>query len=242
MTDSAVDAFIDGLADDLRPVRRLWSPWARASAWLAVVGAAAGVLASFSDLSDLAHRLTSVPDMWVAVLGSVLTTVLGAVATFQLSLPDASSRWALLPLPGLAVWIAGTGFGCARTWVIPGLHPASLEEARTCFMFITALSVPLSILTVAMVRRAFPLRPNLVAATGGFAGGGGGGPAGGGVAPPRPGGPAAATRLNFFHPYDVGVTDVAVHVVAIGLVILANRAVGGRLLTPRARRAKGDRT
>ena len=225
MTDSVVDAFIDGLADDLRPVRRLWSPWARASAWLAVVGAAAGVLASFSDLSDLVHRLTYVPDMWVAVLGSVLTTVLGAVATFQLSLPDASSRWALLPLPGLAVWIAGTGFGCARTWVIPDLHPASLEEARTCFMFITALSVPLSILTVLMVPRGYPLRPNLAAATGGLA-----------VAA------AAATLLNFFHPYDVGVTDVAVHVVAIGLVILANRAVGGRLLTPRARRAKGDRT
>ncbi len=225
MTDGMVDDFIDVLADDLRPVRRLLSPWARASIWLAVVGAAAGLLATFSDLSDLAHRLTSVPDMWIAVLGSVLTTVLGAVATFQLSLPDGASRWALLPLPGLAVWVAGTGFGCARTWVIPDIHPASLEEARTCFMFITALSVPFSVLTVVMVRRAFPLRPNLVAATGGIA-----------VAA------AAATLLNFFHPYDVGVTDVAVHVVAIGLVILANRAVGGRLLTPRAARAEGDRT
>ena len=217
MTDGAVDDFIDGLAEDLRPVRRLPSPWVRASLWLAVVGVAAAVLAWFSDLSDLAHRLTYVPDMWVAVLGSVLTAVLGAVATFQLSLPDGAPRWALLPLPGLAVWIAGTGFGCARTWLIPDLHPASLEEARTCFMFITALSVPLSVLTVVMVRRAFPLRPNLVAATGGVA-----------VAA------AAATLLNFFHPYDVGVTDIVVHVVAIGVVISANRMIGGRLLTPKS--------
>ncbi len=60
------------------------------------------------------------------------------------------------------------------------------------------------------------MRPNLTAATGGIA-----------VAA------AAATLLNFFHPYDVGAIDLAVHVVAIGLVIVANRAVGGRLLTPK---------
>ena len=96
------------------------------------------------------------------------------------------------------------------------MHPASLAEAKTCFTFIVALSVPLSIVTIFMVRRAFPMRPNLTAATGGVA-----------VAA------AAATLLNFFHPYDVGAIDLAVHVVAIGLVILANRAVGGRLLTPK---------
>lgn len=215
MTDGVVDHFIDGLAEDLRPVRRLLSPWIRASLWIAIVAATAGVFACFSDLSDLSYRLHAVPDMGIALAGAVLTAALGAVATFQLSLPDGSPRWALLPLPGFALWVAGTGMGCARSWTIPDLHAASLVEARTCFMFITALSVPLSVLTIVMVRRAFPLRPNLAAATGGLS-----------VAA------AAAALLNFFHPYDVGVTDIAVHVVAIGIVILANRTVGGRLLTP----------
>ena len=219
MTDASTETFIDGLADDLRPVSRLWSPGRRAAAGIAVVAAAAAVLAAFSDLGGLAHRLASVPDMWLAMLGSSATAVLGAVAGFHLCLPDGRARWALLPLPGLALWIAGTGMGCFRSWVIPGLEPATLLEARACFGFITLLSVPLSVLTVLMVRRGYSLRPNLAAATGGFA-----------VAA------AAATLLNFFHPYDVGVTDIAVHVVAIGLVVLVNWIVGGRLLVPAERR------
>ncbi len=213
MTDASVDAMISGLTADLRPVGRLMSPGMRALAWLGLVAAAAAVLAYFSDLTDLAYRLHSVPDMWLAVIGSILTTILGAVATFQLSLPDRSPGWALLPLPGLAIWIAASGMGCLRSWVIPDTHAASLAEAKDCFMFIVGLSVPLSILTILMVRRAFPMRPNLTAATGGIAAAA-----------------AAATLLNFFHPYDVGATDLAVHVAAIGLVILANRAFGGRLL------------
>ncbi len=216
MTDASVDAMIEGLTEDLRPTGRLMSPGMRALAWLGLVAAVAALLGAFSDLSEIAYRLHYVPDMWLAVLGSVLTMVLGAVATFQLSLPDRSPGWALLPLPGLAVWIAASGMGCLRAWVVPDMHAASFEEARTCFTFIVALSVPLSIVTILMVRRAFPMRPNLAAATGGIA-----------VAA------AAATLLNFFHPYDVGAIDLAVHVVAIALVIAANRAIGGRLLTPK---------
>ena len=100
-----------------------------------------------------------------------------------------------------------------RPYVVPGTEPATLGEARTCFTFIVLVSVPLSVLTLAMIRRACPLRPSHAAAAGGMT-----------VAA------AAASLLVFFHPYDVGVTDVAVHVVAIGLVIGTNRLVGGRLL------------
>jgi hypothetical protein len=214
VTEATVDHYITGLTEDLRPVGRLRSPWIRALGWLALVAAAAAVLAWFSDLGDVVYRLRFVPDMWMAVLGSTLTTVLGAVATFQLSLPDRSERWALLPLPGLALWIAASGMGCFRAWVIPDMHAADLMETRDCFVFILGLSVPLSIVTILMVRQAFPMRPDLTAATGGIA-----------VAA------AAATLLNFFHPYDAGVTDIAVHVVAVGVVIAANRTIGGRLLT-----------
>lgn len=217
MSDRALDSWIDRLSDDLSPVRRLWSPWARAAAWLAVVVVSASVLARVSDVDDLAYRLRYVPDMWLAVLGSTLTTALGAVATFQLSLPDRPTRWALLPLPGLVLWVSATGMGCLRTWAIPDLHPASFEEAHACFIFIVGLSVPLSILTILMVRRAFPFRPNLVAAVGGLA-----------ISA------AAATLLNFFHPYDAGAADFAVHIVAISIVIAGNRVVGGRLLAPTA--------
>lgn len=213
MTSAQLDDLIGELGADLRPVRRLSPPLVRAAVWLGLVATTALVLACFADLPGIAYRLRYLPDMWLAVLGSTLTTVLGAVAAFELSFPDRKPGWALLPLPGLLLWIAGTGMGCLRAWVIPDLHPATLLEARVCFTFIVTLSVPLSIVMVLMIRRACPLRPNLTAAIGGLA-----------VAA------AAATLLNFFHPYDAGSTDIAVHILAITLVIGVNRLFGGRLL------------
>ena len=64
-----------------------------------------------------------------------------------------------------------------------------------------------------MLRRACPLQPGLTAAVAGLAAAA-----------------AAATLLNFFHPFDAAATDLAVHVFAVALVIVANRAFSGRLL------------
>ena len=214
MRAASVESLIDGLAEGLRPVRRLRAPWLRAFGWIVAVACAAAVLAAFSDLREMAERFRAAPDLWIAALGSTLTAILGAAATFELSLPDRPRTWALLPVPGLALWIAATGMGCLRSWIVPGGEVANLDDARTCFAFILLVSLPLSGLTLVMIRRACPLRPNLAAATGGIA-----------VAA------AAATLLLFFHPYDVGATDIAVHLAAFGLVIGANRLVGGRLLT-----------
>lgn len=215
MTAAVFDDLIATLGADLRPVRRLGRPLARAAAWLGLVAAVGMGLAGFADLPATAHRLATGPDLWLAPTGSALTAALGAIAAFQLSLPDRSPAWALLPAPGLLLWVGATGLGCLRAWVIPGLHPADLEEARTCFTFIAGLSLPLSAVLVLMVRRACPLRPNLTAAVGGVAAAA-----------------AAATLLAFFHPYDAGATDMAVHAVAVALVVGLNRAVGGRLLRP----------
>jgi len=111
------------------------------------------------------------------------------------------------------LWIAASGFGCLRVWIAPQTHVASLSEARDCLIFIVALSVPLSALLLAMLRRACPLQPGLTAVVGGLA-----------VAA------AAATLLNFFHPYDAAATDLAVHAAAVAIVVAANRALGGRIL------------
>jgi hypothetical protein len=209
----AVDALIEMLAADVRPVRRLAPPFLRALGWLAAVGALAAALACFADLGALAHRLAATPDMWLAVAGSTLTAVLAAIAAFQTSLPDRKPAWALLPLPGLLLWVGASGLGCLRAWVVPGTHAASLTEARDCLVFILGVSMPLSALLVMMLRRAYPLRPNLTAATGGLAAAA-----------------AAATLLNFFHPYDAAATDLAVHAAAVAVVVLANRALSGRAL------------
>lgn len=212
MTGSPYDPLISDLAADLKPVRRLPPPVLRALGWLGAVAAIAVGLASFADLEAMWERITAAPDMWLAVLGSAATAVLAAIAAFELSLPDAPRAWAWLPLPGALLWVAASGFGCLRVWILPETHVAVLGEARDCLIFIVSLSVPLSALMFLMLRRAYPLRPGLTAAIGGLA-----------VAA------AAATLLNFFHPFDAAATDLTVHAFAVALVVIANRALGGRM-------------
>lgn len=213
MTDVAIDRLIRDLSADLAPVSRLRPPWLRAASWIGVCLVLALGLASFGNLAAVVARMGAAPDMWLAGLGSTLTMVLAAVATFELCLPDRKSTWALLPLPGLVVWLGAAGLGCLRSWAIPGVHSASLTESGDCLGFILGLSLPLSLLTLWMIRRAYPLRPNLTAAVGGLASAA-----------------AAATLLNLFHPYDASASDLAVHLLAVAAVILANNLFGGRVL------------
>jgi len=217
MTFAPYDRLIHGLAADLKPVRRLPPPLLRALGWLAAVAAVAIGLSSFADLDAVWQRITAAPDLWLGVIGSTLTAILAAIAAFELSLPDAPRGWAVLPLPALILWMAASGFGCLRVWIAPQTHVAALGEARDCLIFIVALSVPLSALLLLMLRRACPLYPGLTAVVAGLA-----------VAA------AAASLLNFFHPYDAAATDLAVHLAAVAAVIAANRALGGRIFGPPA--------
>ncbi len=102
--------------------------------------------------------------------------------------------------------------GCARSWHVSGVLDASLGDSDQCFMFICGISLPLSLLLMVLLRWTFPLRPNLTLALGGLAAAG-----------------AAATLLNFFHPYDASVSDLVIHAVAVALVVAVNRLFGGRL-------------
>ncbi|HEY4403235.1 MAG TPA: NrsF family protein [Xanthobacteraceae bacterium] len=204
---------IRSLIADLEPVRPLPPPGRRALLWLAVVAALAFMLAAVADRPAALARLTAAPDIWLAASGSALTMVLAAIAAFQLSLPDRNRLWALLPMPASILWIGASGAGCLRAWVVPGTHAAVLDDSKDCIAFILALGVPLSVLLLGMLRQGHTLQPGLTAVVAGFASAA-----------------AAATLLVLFHPYDASATDVVVHVVAVALVIIGNRALGGRLL------------
>lgn len=207
------DRLIGALAANLQPVRPLLSPLVRAIIWLALVAAIAAALAMFADLPGMWHRLMATPDMWLAVLGSIATAITAALAAFELSLPDRSRAWALLPLPAFMLWLGASGLGCLRAYVLPGTHVATMGETRDCLVFIIGVSVPLSAVLILMLRRAYSLTPALTATMAGLASAA-----------------AAATLLNFFHPYDAAATDLVVHLAAVGIVIAALRAIGSRAL------------
>lgn len=204
-------ALVEALVGGLEPVRPLPAPMLRALAWLAAVLGLAMILMPMADTAGLHARLGT-PDLRVAALGAGLTAVAAALAAFVTSVPGRSLRWALLPVAPAVLWIGASGLGCLRAWGAPGTDLAD-GDAGGCFAFLVGVSLPLSVLLVAMLRRACPLHPNLTATLGGLAAAA-----------------AAATLLVPFHPHDATATDLAIHAVTVLGVIGLNGLAGGRLL------------
>ena len=211
----ATEHVIERLVADAQPVRRLRPPTRRAALWLLAVAAiAAGAILVFSDLGVMADRLRD-PKLQVEMVATLLTGIAAVVASFHLSLPDRSPAWALLPLPFLAVWIASSGYACWRHWISFGPGGFELGESAHCLRFMLAISIPLGVSLLLLLRRAAPLTPVRVAAIGGLGIGG-----------------IAAFILQFFHPFDVTFMDLAVHLGSVAIVVavasLVERGAQGR--------------
>ena len=127
--DGSNDHLISALAADLRPVRPLPPPALRTLFWLILVAAVAAALATFADVAGMGVARLQVPDMSLAGLGSIATMATAAFAAFEVSLPDRSRAWALLPLPTAALWVGGSGLGYMRAFCVAG-HPHRCDRQR----------------------------------------------------------------------------------------------------------------
>jgi hypothetical protein len=212
-------ALIDQLTANAIPVRRLRRPTWRALGWLAVaavliaaitaaVGIRPGLLLQFRDPMFALGR--------AAALATALTA---ALATFQLSVPDRSPWWLVLPLPFAALWLGAMGYGCIADWLVEGPAGLQLGHGADCFRTILLTSLPLGALLFVMVRHAGPVRPIATALTGGLA-----------LAAVAEGG------MTLYHDVDATLMDILSHLFAIAVVVALStsgaRAVF-RLLGPR---------
>jgi hypothetical protein len=205
---SGTDGLIERLAAAAEPVRRLRPPVLRAGLWLAAVTAAlAAAIALFADVTIFARRAADAK-LALELAGTALTGILAVIAAFELSLPDRSARWALLPLPALGLWIASSGYSCWRHWISIGPEGWEIGESWHCFRFILGVSLPLAVSLMVLLRRARPLAPIRVAAVGAL-----------GVAA------IAAFILQFFHPFDVTFMDLGIHAAAVAIVVAAATGV-----------------
>lgn len=207
-------ALIDTLGAELTPVRRLLPPWLRTLAWLLAAAAIAAALLMRYGTAPMLQRWAGAPDLAWAAAGAVLTTVCAAWAAFALGVPGRSRAWAWLPLPAALLWIGASGLGCLRTWLAPDTSIATLHQSTDCLVFIISFSIPLSALMIGLLRRACPLRPTRTALLVGLASAA-----------------ASASLLEICHAYDAAATDLLTHALAVGIVIAANAAMGGRLLS-----------
>ena len=207
---------IDRLAGDLRPVRRYAPPWARAIAWSAALVVLAGLVVAYLGPERAQQRLPPAPQLMWSLTWPVLTAFTAAWAAFETSLPGSDRRWAWLPLPFLALWLAASGIECLLHALAPATRADQDPSPMECLAFIMVLSVPLCGLLFAMLRRTLPLAPAVTAALGGLAAAAG-----------------AAALLALFHPVKIAFLDLLVHAGAVLVIVGATRLVGSPLLVAR---------
>lgn len=159
---------IQGLAAELRPVRPARHPAIATALWVGVAAAVilAAVLVS-GPRPDLAARLAAGFDL-LQILTATATGVLAAFAAFQLALPERDGRWALLPIPAAAAWLATMGLGCLQDLARLGPEALRIGVSLPCLVFIAGLGVPLTVAMLWLARHAAWLRAGPVAALGGL--------------------------------------------------------------------------
>jgi hypothetical protein len=160
---------IDALVETATPVRRLRPPALRACGWLLLAAVVLMLLSVAHGLrSDIVLKLQQ-PVFMISMAGALATAVLAALAAFNLSLPDRSNRWLLLPVPALVIWISTIGYGCLTDWVSMSPDGMRMGETARCFATLLLTSVPLSAAMLVMLRYAARIRPRLISAVGGLA-------------------------------------------------------------------------
>jgi hypothetical protein len=206
---TTTEQLIDTLAAGTKRVRRLRPPLKRAAAWLVGFVAVVGAVTLLTGAWPAMMVRLADTRFAVEMAATFVTGLTAVIAAFYLSLPDRSRLWMLLPTPPLVLWLASSGYGCYRNWVTYGPQGWALGRSSDCFIFIIIMSVPVAIALYLALRRALPLDPSRVMATGGL-----------GVAA------LAAATLQFYHPFDVTIVDLSVHVVAV-LIVVAAMTAGG---------------
>jgi hypothetical protein len=212
-----VDELIDGLASDAHPVRPLKPPLARAFAWLGAAALLSGVsIYLLSDVQMLLARHAGREELMALEMTAMLATgVLAVVGSFFVAIPGRSHRWLLVPLAPFAAWLLLSGAGCYRELVHNGPAGLAIGHSFDCLIFIVAVSVVLGAPLIWLLSRARPIDPLPVALLGGL-----------GTAA------LAAFTLQFFHPFAVTFVDLAIHLVAITLVVAAAGLLNRLALSP----------
>jgi hypothetical protein len=156
---ATTETLIDKLAAGLQPVRRLRRPWVRAAGWIAFATILIAAMAAIRGLRlDLDLRLKE-PGFLIALAGAWLTGAASAVAAFEVSLPDRSRAWLLLPVPAVLMWVSGFAVGCLGDWIaVPAGAPIAQQSMR-CLTTILIASAALIAVLLPMLRRSKTLRP-----------------------------------------------------------------------------------
>jgi hypothetical protein len=206
-------ALIDRLAAVAAPVRPIASPGRRTLQW--ALGATILVTitaASFGLRRDLGAAMSE-PAQALEWIGSVLTGLCAAYAAFQVSVPGRSPSWAWLPALPAALWMSGIGWGCLADFATQGMAAFALQtHSGDCARAIVAMSLPLTVFMLLMVRHAGVVRPGATAMLAALAAAA-----------------VSAAGVSLFHSGENSLMLLLWHVGAVALLSVLSLALGRRL-------------
>jgi hypothetical protein len=203
------DKLIESLVQDAKPVKPLAPPLVRAGLLLAALFAAMGALVAFGGhVEETFAHLARMP-FALELIGALTAGVGAVVAAVMLSIPGRARAWLYLPLPGLALWLAGGGSECYRQVEELGYVPTSMFASQDCFIFIMGAGLPTAAAAYVFLRRHLSIDAVRVTALAGL-----------GAAL------LSAALLQFIHAHGTNPVDFGTHVVAVALLMLFATAVG----------------
>jgi hypothetical protein len=207
------DALIAQLSERLEAVQPLRKPWLRAALWSVFATLLIAVLVFLRGFrADIGESMREIGFM-IPLAGAWLTGATAALAAFEISLPDRSRLWLLLPLPAVALWVVGFAAGCLADWIaIPAGAPIA-EDSMRCMTTILLATAGLLVVLLPMLRKARTLRPNVTAWMGILAVAG-----------------FADTAHLLIHPVEASLLVLVINLVPAAVIVLLGGLVGKRLV------------
>ena len=163
------DTFIERLAADTYPIRRLSNPWVRAAAWFGIAAPyVALIVVMMTTRPDLSAKLTDFRYL-LEQAAALSTGIVAAAAAFASIIPGYDRRIALLPLVPLSIWLASLGEGCVEAWVRDGAGGLYLTPDFVCIPAVALVGALPALTMAVMLRKGAPLMPHVSGALGGLA-------------------------------------------------------------------------
>jgi hypothetical protein len=155
------DELIKRLVADLRPVRPLRPPWARAVLWMGIaLPYVAAVVWNKLMMVDAAQAGADARFI-VEQAATLATALTAAIAAFRSVIPGFDRRILLLPVAPLGLWLASVGHGCVQDWLRLGADGLTIRPDWDCLPMAAVIGIVPAATIVAMLRRGAPLHPRV---------------------------------------------------------------------------------
>lgn len=202
------NTLIERLAGEAEPVKPLAPPALRAGVFVAAVVAVMGAFVAVAGhpMETLEHL--SDPRFAAELAGALYAGVAAILAAVMLSIPGRSEAWIYLPLPGVALWLAGGAIECYGA-LAAGFEVQSLFQARDCFWFILSAGLPVAAGAYVLLRRTVALHLLPVTALAGLSAA-----------------LLAAVLLQFMHAHGTDPVDFVSHIAAVAAVVVLMMTAG----------------